>query len=99
IAAPLGPPPRSAMVSRRPSGVTRVRVPRRISTSTTEPSAIAIGPSGNWSPVAICCIVESLEAAKDKNKGGLRNDRDEVSQIARGLAQVLEVQAVLNRVC
>src|ERR1700744_4607953 len=38
------------MTSWRPSGRTRVRVWRRISTSTTEPSCIAIGPSGNFSP-------------------------------------------------
>src|SRR5580693_9488185 len=44
------------MVSRRPSGVTRVRVPRRISTNTTEPSAIATGPSGNCNPPITSCI-------------------------------------------
>src|SRR5437763_6797166 len=53
IAAPLGPPPRSATIVAMPSGATRVSVPRRISTTSTDPSASATGPSGNWSPSAI----------------------------------------------
>src|SRR6185437_2573268 len=51
-AAPLGPPGISATVSLRPSGKTRVSRRPRISTSTTEPSGITTGPSGNSSPVA-----------------------------------------------
>jgi len=35
-----------------PSGATRVTVPRAISTSTTEPSLSATGPSGKRNPVA-----------------------------------------------
>jgi hypothetical protein len=37
----------------RPSGETRVSVPRRISTRSTLPSEHQTGPSGNWSPDAI----------------------------------------------
>src|SRR3954451_13137022 len=54
MAAPLGPPPHSATTDTSPlSTSTRDRVPRAISTSTTLPSSIAIGPSGNRSPLAI----------------------------------------------
>ena len=53
MAAPLGPPPQSATTSTFPSGVTRVNVPRAISTSRTLPSGMAMGPSGKRSPVAI----------------------------------------------
>src|SRR5580692_2580465 len=52
IAAPLGPPGICATTSLRPSGQTRVSRFPRISTSTTEPSGIATGPSGNSRPVA-----------------------------------------------
>src|SRR6056297_404110 len=52
IAAPLGPPGISAIVSVEPSGCTRVRRSANISTRTTDPSGIATGPSGNRSPVA-----------------------------------------------
>ena len=51
-AAPLGPPGISATVSLRPSGQTRVSRRPRISTSTTEPSGMTTGPSGNSRPVA-----------------------------------------------
>src|SRR5712675_2082436 len=51
-AAPLGPPGICATISLRPSGQIRVRRRPRISTSTTEPSGITTGPSGNSSPVA-----------------------------------------------
>src|SRR3984957_159941 len=51
-AAPLGPPGISAITSLRPSGHTRVRRRPRISTSTTDPSGIATGPSGNSRSVA-----------------------------------------------
>src|SRR6185437_9194051 len=51
-AAPFGPPGISATISLRPSGKTRVSRRPRISTSTTEPSGITTGPSGNSSPVA-----------------------------------------------
>src|SRR5688572_31174806 len=50
MAAPLGPPPSCATISCRPPGCTRVSVPRRISTSRMEPSAVMTGPSGNCSP-------------------------------------------------
>src|SRR5664279_5211489 len=51
-AAPLGPPGICATTSLRPSGQTRVSRCPRISTSTTEPSGITTGPSGNSSSVA-----------------------------------------------
>ena len=51
-AAPLGPPGICATTSLRPSGQTRVSRCPRISTSTTEPSGITTGPSGNSRPVA-----------------------------------------------
>ena len=51
-AAPLGPPGISATTSLRPSGQTRVSRWPRISTSTTEPSGITTGPSGNSRSVA-----------------------------------------------
>src|SRR6476659_9283521 len=51
-AAPLGPPGICATTSLRPSGQTRVSRRPRISTSTTEPSGITTGPSGNSRPVA-----------------------------------------------
>src|SRR5215510_3093706 len=52
MAAPFGPPPVSPTTVTRPSGVTRVSVPRLISTSSTLPSGMAMGPSGNWRPSA-----------------------------------------------
>src|SRR5882757_8754209 len=52
IAAPLGPPGISATTSLRPSGQIRVSRRPRISTSTTEPSGITTGPSGNSRSVA-----------------------------------------------
>src|SRR6266404_52732 len=52
IAAPLGPPGISATTSLRPSGQTRVSRRPRISTSTTDPSGITTGPSGNSRSVA-----------------------------------------------
>ncbi len=53
MAAPLGPPPSLAMMCCLPSGVTRVSVWRAISTRMTEPSGMAIGPSGNLRPEVI----------------------------------------------
>src|SRR5215831_13092930 len=52
MAAPFGPPPVRAMTRTLPSELTRVSVPRLISTRTTLPSGIAIGPSGNSRPLA-----------------------------------------------
>src|SRR5918999_6037892 len=59
-AAPFGPPPSVATTSVRPCHA-RVNVPRAISTSSTEPSGIAIGPSGNCKPSATIsnCMVRS----------------------------------------
>src|SRR5260221_2868218 len=51
-AAPLGPPPRSAITSTAPRASTRLKVPRRIATTRTEPSARGTGPSGNSRPSA-----------------------------------------------
>src|SRR3954467_4610172 len=39
-----------------PSGITRVSVSRAISTRITEPSGIAIGPSGNFRPEVISLL-------------------------------------------
>src|ERR1700743_101942 len=57
-AAPLGPPGISATTSLRPSGQTRVNRRPRISTSTTDPSGITTGPSGNSRPVASTRILD-----------------------------------------
>src|SRR5262249_33151840 len=59
MAAPLGPPPSLAITCCLPSGMTRVSVWRAISTSITEPSGIATGPSGNLSPevISLCGVV------------------------------------------
>src|SRR6476620_6215951 len=51
-AAPLGPPGICATTSLRPSGQTLFSRRPRISTSTTEPSGITTGPSGNSRSVA-----------------------------------------------
>src|SRR6266850_6359200 len=53
MAAPFGPPPSWATTRTLPSGVTRERVRRSISTRRTEPSGMATGPSGKRSPDAI----------------------------------------------
>ena len=53
MAAPLGPPGTSATIDFDPSGCTRVMQGANISTSTTLPSAIAMGPSGNRNPDVI----------------------------------------------
>src|SRR4029079_15209997 len=53
IAAPLGPPAISAIVSFEPSGCTRVSRLPNISTRMTEPSGMATGPSGKRRPVVI----------------------------------------------
>jgi hypothetical protein len=53
MAAPFGPPPSSAIRSTLPSGDTFASVPAAISVTRTDPSAMAIGPSGNSSPVAM----------------------------------------------
>src|SRR5215213_6654520 len=58
-AAPLGPPGISATTSLRPSGQTRVSRRPRISTSTTDPSGITTGPSGNSRPVARTRILDT----------------------------------------
>src|SRR5215469_3355982 len=83
MAAPLGPPPSSAIVARLPSRVTRVSVPRRISTSTIDPSAIAMGPSGNHNPSAkrLSCMHQIL-----KERRGLERLREHQS-----LQQVLRI--------
>src|SRR5205809_7651139 len=56
MAAPFGPPPSVAITWIFPAGVTRESVRRSISTRITEPSGIAIGPSGNRRPEATCLI-------------------------------------------
>src|SRR4249920_291388 len=49
-AAPFGPPPVVATRVTSPPGLTRANVPLWISTTTTAPSSMAIGPSGKRSP-------------------------------------------------
>src|SRR2546427_12926177 len=56
MAAPFGPPPVSATTSFAPLGRTRVSVPRLTSTTSTLPSSMATGPSGNSSPEVISRI-------------------------------------------
>src|SRR5581483_3623348 len=88
-AAPFGPPPHSATTSMVPlSTSTRLNVPRAISTSTTLPSSIAIGPSGNRNPLTISlnsampgCLVVFLAPrtrfcvrGARKSPSGLRED-------------------------
>src|SRR5262245_42328867 len=60
IAAPFGLPPGDATVSLLPSGRTRVMHPPPSSTTRTEPSSSATGPSGNFSPDATSVICGSL---------------------------------------
>src|SRR3954447_19588054 len=45
-----------------PSGMTRVSVSRAISTRITEPSGMAIGPSGNFRPevISLCGVVMTV---------------------------------------
>src|ERR1700752_4489675 len=51
-AAPLGPPPTSATGHSLPSEPILVTRPAVVSTTRSEPSGIATGPSGNASPAA-----------------------------------------------
>ena len=53
MAAPLGPPPKSAITSVSPNVLILLRVPLAISTKIIEPSFIQIGPSGNFKPLAL----------------------------------------------
>src|SRR4249919_3332652 len=71
-AAPLGPPGISATTSLRPSGQTRVSRRPRISTSTTDPSGMTTGPSGNSRPVAITRIFPMKSSRLDLAAGGFR---------------------------
>src|SRR6218665_3274210 len=59
MAAPLNAPGAWASSCLRPSGSMRTKVERASSTSSTEPSASAIGPSGNSSPVAMMSMSSS----------------------------------------
>ena len=71
-AAPLGPPGISATTSLRPSGQTRVSRRPRISTSTTEPSGMTTGPSGNSRSVAITRILAMKSSRLVLAAGGFR---------------------------
>src|SRR5882757_11509504 len=71
-AAPLGPPGISATTSLRPSGQTRVSLFPRISTSTTEPSGITTGPSGNSRSVASTRILVIGTSALFSAAGGFQ---------------------------
>src|ERR1700741_4261779 len=104
-AAPFGPPPSVATPWILPSGVTRESVRRSISTSITEPSLIATGPSGNRRPDAICLSAgvivftgcpswtsSLLRRAGAERAGVLRRSRaQELATAARGrLADLVE---------
>src|SRR4051794_36893046 len=75
MAAPFGPPPHSATTSILPSGVTRLSVPRFISTTSTLPSGMAIGPSGNSRPDA---IRRTFSMAADHRESGTVHTGPEV---------------------
>src|SRR5581483_2892053 len=76
MAAPFGPPPRSATGFTLPSGPTQVSAPPAISTTSTEPSGRATGPSGNRRPSATTRIsgensrMRSVTLAVDEVPGG-----------------------------
>src|SRR5947208_9917194 len=69
MAAPFGPPPVRATTVCLPSGATRVRVPRLISTTSTLPSARATGPSGNWRPLLTSRISGMVRSSLDGHDG------------------------------
>src|ERR1700712_864109 len=73
-AAPLGPPGISATTCLRPSGQTRVSLLPRISTSTTEPSGITTGPSGNSRSVAMTRILAMKSSRLASAAGGFQID-------------------------
>src|SRR6201746_985155 len=73
-AAPFGPPGISATTSLRPSGQTRVSRLPRISTSTTEPSGITTGPSGNSRSVAMTRILGMKSSRLASAAGGFQID-------------------------
>ena len=75
MAAPFGPPPVLTRISLDPSGFTRVWVWRLISVRITEPSFMAMGPSGNWKSSAISCrstarLLPGLSLAGTMGEGG-----------------------------
>src|SRR5262245_48535827 len=89
MAAPFGPPPVRATMLVRPSGATRVSVPRRISTTSTLPSGSATGPSGNWRPVAISRISVIPSPPPPPPTSRRSFDRDERTTVGVELVQVL----------
>src|SRR5437868_11994101 len=87
IAAPLGPPGISATTSLRPSGHTRVSRRPRISTSTTDPSGITTGPSGNSRSVASTRTSDMKASQLFLGAGGFQ------AQSARATISLREVMA------
>src|SRR5258708_4878698 len=72
MAAPLGPPGISATTCLRPSGQTRVSRRQGISTSTTDPSGITTGPSGNSRSVASTRISDMKSSRLFLGAGGFK---------------------------
>lgn len=82
MAAPLGPPPTLAMTCCLPSGLTRVSVPRLISTATAIAS-IATGPSGNCEPEVISRICAMVFSSPSLDLRATRNDAGDDDAWAR----------------
>src|SRR5690349_5002201 len=66
MAAPLAPPPTSATSVFSPEGDTRTMRPPLTSATSTEPSAMATGPSGKASPSATSSISTSAVPGQAK---------------------------------
>src|SRR4030095_13680308 len=82
-----------------PSGMTRVSVSRAISTRITEPSGMAIGPSGNFRPevISLCGVVMSsplfaLEAGLALGEEGLHALAEILAAAQFALEVALEVE-------
>src|SRR6476661_2037294 len=98
IAAPLGPPGISATTCLRPSGQTRVSRLPRISTSTTDPSGITTGPSGNSRPVARTRALDMKPSRLFLAAGGFqRQSRTRNNFVARCYGKVdIDCQAITD---
>src|SRR5215475_7984622 len=96
-AAPFGPPGILATISFRPSGYTRVSRAPRISTSTTEPSGITTGPSGNSRSVARTRTSDIL--ASRRLVMACTGDVGPHARFARGYDKVAPACQASGRVC
>src|SRR5476649_1806920 len=79
-----------------PSGMTRVSVSRAISTRITEPSSIAIGPSGNLRPevISLCAVVMAFPSLSFSLEDGLalgEEGRDALLEVGALAQFALEV--------